>query len=149
MDIQVAHLENRYIEKAEIDPSNKNRVDFYIETRGRADLLLLELDGATRSTEVIVQLDETTEYAASPPNYCGYKTIPADTFHFPFRELHDGLRVRTQKVDRQADAIMLQFVNQGAPLDQQLTFLDNGGKEHGDYYYVRVKRNNGSRATCP
>ncbi|MCP5116097.1 MAG: hypothetical protein GY953_35165, partial [bacterium] len=144
--IEAAHLENRYIERAEIDPADKNRANFHIETRGRADLLLLELDGASRSTEVVIQLDETTEYGASPPNYRGYKTIPAATLRFPFHEVQDGVLARRQKVDRQTDTIELQLVNESAPLDQRLTFVDTGKLEHGDYYYVRVKQMNGARA---
>ena len=58
---------NIHFEKAEVDTTNPNRVNFYMVTRGRADKILLELDGASRSTEITVELEKTTEMGGAPP----------------------------------------------------------------------------------
>ncbi|MCL4402087.1 MAG: DUF3604 domain-containing protein, partial [Acidobacteria bacterium] len=70
-------FDNPRIEFARRDPRNLSRVVFYTETRGRADLMTLELEGASPSTEFRFDLEETVEAGASPPVVRPMAKIPA------------------------------------------------------------------------
>ncbi len=140
------NLDNRYIEFAKIDPANPNRVTFYTETRGRAESFLVELEGATPSTEIVVDLEETVEYGKAPPRIRGYETIPAQTVRLPFSQLDKGLLVKQVPVGRDIDTVSIQVLNDDQPMDYDFEFVDIDDPRHGDYYYVRVEQLNGARA---
>ena len=139
-------FDNRYIEFVKTEPDAPNRVSFHTETRGRADSLLLEIEGASPAAAIVVRLRETVEYGKAPPRIRGYKTIPAQTVRLPFSRLEEGLLVERVPVGNDIDTISLQLLGGGQPLDYDLEFVDTGAPGRGDYYYARVEQLNGARA---
>ena len=59
-------FDNRHKEWAKIDPSGAGKVEFSTGTRGRADNLLLELEGASPSTTITIELESSQEWGKSP-----------------------------------------------------------------------------------
>jgi hypothetical protein len=139
-------FDNRYAEEATLDPAGPNRIGFVTDTRGRADILLLELSGASTTTSVEVHLDETkiSKQAATPGG--PHTLIPAAEVELPFEELRNGRLTRELPVGRQVDGITIQVVDANGPMDQQLEFADLSDPRPGDYYYVRVLQLDGARA---
>ena len=143
---QTSGFLNRFHHEAAADSSDSNKVRFRTITRGRATGLLLELEGATLSTEIILDLDETVEFGKAPVMIRGHKTIPAQRVRLPFGELNAGLLVKDVPVGRDPDTISIQLVGDNRPLDYDFDFVDMGEMERGDYYYVRVKQLDGAMA---
>ena len=143
---QTSGFLNRFHHEAAADSSIPNKVRFRTITRGRATGLLLELEGAALSTEIILDLDETVEFGKAPVMIRGYKTIPAQRVRLPFGELNAGLLVKDVPVGRDPDTISIQLVGDNRPLDYDFDFVDTGEMGRGDYYYVRVKQLNGAMA---
>ncbi len=140
---QVPHAENRYLESWEHSGA---RIDFKTVTRGRADSVLLKLEGATPSTEIVVHLEQSTEFGKAPIHIRGYATHPAQTVRLPFSDLRDGLLERELPAAPDSDRVTLQLINDDQPMDHDLEFVDTGAAGHGDYYYIRVKQLNGAMA---
>ena len=136
-------IENRHLERWE---RQGNRLLFRTATRGRADSVLIELEGATPSTEIVVGLDEGSEFGKAPIHVRTYRTHPARTLEFRFSELRDGLLERDLPADPDSDRVTLQLLSDDQPLDCDFEFVDQGIAGHGDYYYVRVKQLDGAMA---
>ncbi len=144
--VDTPHFENRFLEYAKIDDNDASQVVFYTETRGRADILTLELSGASSATELRIELEETEESGGSPPRVRDLQTIPAESLAMNLGELRQGVLTKELPVGRHRDTITMQLINSDGPMDQELTFVDNDNKLDGDYYYVRVKQLNGAWA---
>ncbi len=140
------YFDNRYSEFARIDPQNPNRILFADETRGRADVLMLDLDQVTPSTRFVIHLDRSTESGVAPPQVRPYATIPANTVTLPFNEITEGLLTRGLPVDQHQDSIFVQLVNPEAPMDGEIDYADRGNLKPGDYYYVRITQLDGAHA---
>jgi hypothetical protein len=54
-------FENPFTERAAVDPADPHRINFRTETRGRPDNMLVELEGASRTTELVFQLEAARE----------------------------------------------------------------------------------------
>ncbi len=141
-----SYFDNPYSEFARVDAQNPNRVVFNDETRGRADVLMLELDQVTPSTRFVIHLDRSTESGVAPPQVRPYATIPANTVTLTFNEIVEGLLTRLLPVDRHQDSIFLQLVNPDAPMDGEIDYVDRANLQPGDYYYVRVTQLDGAHA---
>jgi hypothetical protein len=146
LGVRSVGLDNRYNERAAIDPAAPSRVSFRVETRGRRDTLLLELDGASSSTALTVHLQASREYGASPVLVRRPAEIPAADVRFALSELVDGRLERELPVDEHVDTIRVQVVDPDGPLDQSVTFTDMDAPQPGDYYYLRVTQIDGARA---
>ncbi len=140
---RVPHVENRHLERWEREG---NRISFETATRGRADSVLLELEGASPSTEIIVDLDESTEFGKAPIHVRPYRTHAARTLRLQFSDLRDGLLERELPADPDSDRVTLHLVSDDQPLDCDFEFVDHGAVAHGDYYYIRVKQLDGAMA---
>ena len=136
-------LENRHLELWEREGG---RLRFRTATRGRADSVLLELEGATPSTQIVVNLDEGSEFGKAPIHVRPYRTHPARTLEFRLSDLRDGLSEKDLQADPDTDRVALQLVSDDQPLDCDFEFVDQGAVGHGDYYYVRVKQLDGAMA---
>jgi hypothetical protein len=135
-------LDNVLMDRFEIDPADPNRVHFHIVTRGRADSLLLELEGTSEDTRIIVDLESSVESGPTRPGYVrGFAELPGGRF-----VLGDGTTEHRLTVGEHVDRIGLQVVDPGAPLDRELELIDTDGVEPGDYYYVRVTQLDGHQA---
>ncbi len=115
-------------------------------SRGRADILTLQLNRASPATELLIELEETEEYGAAPPLVRDFQTIPASSLTVALGDLRQGVLTKDLPVGRHIDTITMQLINPDGPMDEQLSFVDNGEKVDGDYYYIRVKQLNGAWA---
>jgi hypothetical protein len=132
-------------DRFERDPANPNRVLVGGGTRGRGKGLLLELDGASRDTEIVVRVEE----AAAPRTSSGpvqRRTLPGGETSFRLDDLTAEPATWDLSDGEYRDGIRLQLVPPGAALDQEFTYTDVGGVEPGDYYYLRVRQVDGAVA---
>ena len=140
---QVPHVENRHLESWEREG---NRILFRTATRGRTDSVLLGIEGASPSTQIVVDLDESTEFGKAPIHVRPYRTHPARTIEMEFSDLRDGLLEAELPAAPDSDRVTLRLVSDDQPLDSDFEFVDHGVAGHGDYYYVRVKQLDGAMA---
>ncbi|MYC67791.1 MAG: DUF3604 domain-containing protein [Acidobacteriia bacterium] len=136
-------IENRHHERWE---QEGDRIRFRTATRGRADSVLIDLEGATPSTQIVVSLDEGSEFGKAPIHVRTYRAHPARTLEFRFSDLRDGLLEEDLPADPDSDRVTLQLVSDDQPLDCDFEFVDQGAVGHGDYYYVRAKQLDGAMA---
>jgi hypothetical protein len=139
-------FDNHYTETARVDPADPNRVSFYVETRGRMDTLLLELDGATSSTALVFHLEPGVERGSSAGNVRAPAEIPAADFTMALSDLRDSRLEQTFQVDQHTDRIELEIVDPNGAMDREVEFSDLDGMAPGDYYYVRVTQLDGGLA---
>jgi hypothetical protein len=127
------------------DESDPNRIVFSTNTHGRTKGVLLELDGVTAESKVVVRVDAGREIgpigADRPP-----QALPAIDLGFPVGELAGGPIAHELKVVDHVDTIDAQLVPGDAALDQEFRYTDTSGGTEGDYYYVRVRQVDGSMA---
>lgn len=139
-------LTNRINDAARIDPAKPNRVEFDTATRGRVNHFILELEGASTETKFAVRLRPAVEQGAPPVLVRPAARIPGAEFALAFSDMKDGAVQREIPVDRYRDRMELRIVNPHAPLDQSFEYVDEGPKDQGDYYYVRVRQLDGGLA---
>ena len=139
-------LDNPLRDRFEWDPAKPQTVRFSILTRGRADSILLDLDGAGAQTRLHFQLEATKETGAASTRR-PLHDVPAADFTLTLDGLEKGrLEHEMPPVGEHVDRVSLQVVNPDAPLDQKLQYTDLDAKGDGDYYYVRVTQLDGARA---
>jgi hypothetical protein len=128
-------------------PAGGERIDFDFTTRGRAASLLLELEGATAATRLVVHLDPARETGGSPgaPDR-PLASLPAADLAFPLAELTSGPRVHELTVVKNVDSVSAQLVPGDGALDQSFEWSDSGTAAAGDYYYLRVHQVDGAMA---
>ncbi len=146
LEAATSSSENRHMRELRIDPADSNRLSFHLKTRGDAEVLTLQLEGAGRSTELVFQLAETEEMGSSRPLIRPYATIPARELRLAFSQLQEGRLEQVLPVDRHNDTIRVELVDSDGSMDRQFTFVDTDEVNHGDYYYVRVRQQDGSMA---
>ena len=96
------------------------------------------LEGAKRSTDFVVELEESTGFGKAPIHLRPYATHPAQTVRLPFANLRDGLLTADLPTDPASARGTLQQVGNDRPMYHDFEFVDNLRPAHGDYYYVRV-----------
>lgn len=138
--------ENHHLEELRIDPEDQNRLSFHLKTRGDTEVLILELRGASSATELILELTETNEIGSSSGSFRSPATIPARQVRLPFSQLSEGRLEQNLPVDRHNDRIRVRLVDPNGPMDRQFTFVDTDRADPGDYYYVRVRQQDGAMA---
>jgi hypothetical protein len=137
---------NTYRAKAAIDEKDPSLVHFQTETRGRRDVMLVELDGATSSTRFHFAIEAGKERRAAPVLVRPMKEIPAVEATLAFDRMADGRLEHDLPVDVHTDRILLQTVDPEASLDREFEWSDLGRVEPGDYVYLRVTQLDGGRA---
>lgn len=146
LGIESPGFKNPYLEWAEVDPDQPQRVRFYTETRGRMNTLLLRLAGASSSTRVTLHLEAARENGFAPPLVRQPVDIPAAVVDFGLDELVDSRIEQVLPVGRHLDRVRLQVIDAEAPLDREFEFVDLEPVEPGDYYYFRVTQLDGGQA---
>jgi hypothetical protein len=147
VSVDASGLDNRYVERAELDPSSDGkRIRFHVETRGRLDPLLLELEGASAATTLRFGLEPSKEYGSQPTLVRPPAELPGEAFSVSMPEIAAGGAERTFQVDRHTDRIILELVDPGAGMDGSFQFADLEPPAVGDYYYLRVSQLDGGRA---
>ena len=144
--MRTLHFDNKHKEWAKVSANDANTVQFSTGTRGQADTLLLELDGASPSTTITFDLEAAREWGKSPVPVRPTRTVAAKHFRVALSDLSDGFTRKdlSDTVDR--DAITLELVGRDQPMEAEIEFADTGEMQHGDYYYVRVDQIDGARA---
>jgi hypothetical protein len=132
-------------DRFERDPTDPNRVLVGGGTRGRGKGLLLELDGATPDTEIILSVDDAAapRLGDGPPRR---ERLPGDETSYRLGELIRGAATWDLSDGDYRDGIHLQLVPADAALDQEFSYADVGETTAGDYYYVRVRQVDGALA---
>ena len=146
LGIESPGFKNPYLEWAEVDPEQPQRVRFYTETRGRMNTLLLRLGGAGNSTLVTLNLDAARENGFAPPLVRQPVNIPAAEVAFQLDDLEDSRIEHVLPVGRHLDRVSLQVIDGDAALDREFDFVDLGSTVPGDYYYFRVTQLDGGQA---
>jgi hypothetical protein len=138
-------LENAYLEWAKIDPENPNRVRFFTETRGKAESLLLELEGATETTRVVLDLVAAKEDGFGE-GVRPLAEIPAVNVTLALSELRDSRLEHPLPVGAHQDKLTFEVVDAAGALDRDFVWTDMTEARDGDYYYVRVTQLDGTQA---
>jgi hypothetical protein len=144
--VKTPGFENRYNEKAFIDQKNPTRIHFYTETRGRADVMVVELQGASPNTVFKIHLDAAREYGASSRLVRSPRYLPSEDLKLKFGAMTNGRLVHEFDVDEHTDSLSLQAVNPEGSMEQEFQYVDLDSPAPGDYYYVRVTQLDGARA---
>ena len=136
-----------------LDPASPGRLRYHVETRGRRDVFLLELDAASADTTLSFDVGPGREIGVGgvlvrPPA----QNIPPVRFSVRLGDLASGRFEHDATFERYADRISVQLVDVAAPLDQDFEWTDlavatdGEAAATGDYYYLRVNQIDGSRA---
>ena len=146
VDMRPLHFDNQHKEWAKISASDENTVEFSTGTRGQADTLLLDLQGASPSTTISFDLESAREWGKSPTPVRPTRVVAAKKFEVALSDLTDGFTRKdlSDTVDR--DTVTLELIGPDRPLEAEIDFADTGEMRHGDYYYVRVDQLDGARA---
>ena len=144
--LRTLHFDNRHKEWARIEGGDGNTVRFSAGTRGQADTLLLELEGASPSTRLAFSLEAAREWGKSPVPVRPLRSLPAKTFEIALHELSDGFKKHDVSEGMDRDAVTVELIGGEMPMEAELEFTDTGAMQHGDYYYVRVDQLDGARA---
>jgi hypothetical protein len=144
-------IDNRYTESVAIDPATAGRVRYHVETRGRHDAFLLELDGASADTTFSFDLGEGREIGVGGVlSRAPAQDIPPLRFTVRLGDLAGGRVEHDATFERYADRISLQIVDPEAALDGEIEWIDldaaSAPGPGGDYYYLRVNQLDGARA---
>ena len=144
--MRTLHFDNSHKEWARIEGEDRNTVRFSTGTRGQADTLLLELEGASPSTTVSFDLDAAREWGKSPTPVRQPREIAAKRFLVSLSEMTDGFARKdlSDSIDR--DAVTVELIGGDMPMEAELDYADTGDMQPGDYYYVRADQLDGARA---
>jgi len=132
-------FENHNTEMAKIDPNNPNQIAFYTQTRGRGDVMLIELVGANLNTEFDIHLD-------SQSRYYGQTSSNSADFKVSLKSMPDGRLEHELEEWTHTDKVILQKVNRDGKREQAFQYTDIGSQSPEDYYYFRVTQLDGARA---
>jgi hypothetical protein len=146
LQVRTPGFVNEYRSRAEIDGEDPTLVRFQTETRGRRDVMLVELDGASSSTRFHFALEAGRERRAAPVLVRPLTDIPATAVTLAFDRMAGGRLEHAVPVDAHSDRILLQTVDPDAPLDREFEWRSAGALAAGDYVYVRVTQLDGGRA---
>jgi hypothetical protein len=144
LGVRPVGLDHPLRESAAIVAGSQQRVSFEVLTRGRADSLLLELDGVSPATVLRLTL-EPTRGTSSVSSLLPGADIPGTELRLTLAGLRDNTVEHELRAGDDVDRIRLQAVDPDAPLDRELSYSDLDGGP-GDYYYVRVTQLDGGRA---
>jgi hypothetical protein len=146
INVKTPGFENRYSENATIDQRNPNLIHFYTETRGKADVMIVELQGASPNTVFKIHLDAARESYASPRLVRRPRYLPFENLTLRFGAMTNGRLVHEFVVDEHIDSLSLQAINPEGSMEQEFQYVDLDSTAPGDYYYVRVTQLDGARA---
>jgi hypothetical protein len=143
--LRTTGLKNAYIEWARLDAERPNRIRFYTETRGKAESILVELEGASAGTRFVFELVAAKE-SGFGQGVRPLAQIPAARVALSLADLDDSRLEHPLAVDRHVDRLKLQVIDPNGALDRDVEFTDLGEARDGDYYYLRVTQLDGSQA---
>lgn len=120
------------------DPDDPNRLQFDLNTHGRAKGLLLRLEQASEATELVVDLEGLSRGRRGTSDVGAVTVRLGELLEGPFRyQVPTGSNM---------DAFSLSLVPDDAALDLDFEFADLSQPQAGDYYYLRVRQVGGGLA---
>ncbi len=140
------HFDNPHKRWARVHRADRDVVHFHTGTRGQADTLLLELDGASPSTQVSFELGAGREWGKSPVPVRPLRGVAARQFEIALHELSEGFAREDLSEGMDRDSVTLEVIGGELPMESEIDFLDTGALCPGDYYYVRIDQLDGARA---
>ena len=146
VSMRTLHFDNKHKEWARIEGKGGNEVRFSTGTRGQADTLLLELEGASPSTTVSFALESAREWGKSPTPIRPLREVAAKNFRLALSEMAGGFARKdlSDSIDR--DAVTFALIGGEMPMEAEIEYTDTGNLQPGDYYYVRADQLDGARA---
>lgn len=144
--MKTLHFDNSHKEWARISENDPNTVQFSTGTRGQADTLLLELEGASAGTSISFDLEAAREWGKSPTPVRPLRELPARKFRVAFSELSDGFARMDLSDSMDRDAVTFELIGGSMPMEAEIDYVDMDEKLPGDYYYLRVDQLDGARA---
>lgn len=137
---------NRSVDFVRISDADPNRIEFSIATRGIENNIVLDLSDASRDTEIVVKLDETTEGGRAPVQVRPVDSFPASTSSFSLKDAVQGTAAKQFHTGSFTDEMALNIIVTDSPIDQSFRFEATEAPKRGDYYYVRVRQVDGAMA---
>ncbi len=137
------HFDNNHKEWLEADG---NTVRFSAGSRGQAETIQLDLEGASPSTKLTFAIEPGQEWGKSPVPIRPLKKLPAENFSIALNQLKDGYVKHDVSHGMDRDEVTLELVGGSTATEADIEFTDTGDMQHGDYYYVRVDQLDGARA---
>ncbi|NIP14730.1 MAG: DUF3604 domain-containing protein [Pseudomonadales bacterium] len=130
---------NQLLQRIEVDAEDPSLLRFSTITRGDTSSIRLELDDASRATEVTISLEPSTETGAAPATYGGHQQLPGAQVTLEMRDFEEGATAAQLPAGQQADTIRLRRIISEGTLEASFAF-DDVSERQGDYYYVRVRQ---------
>ena len=146
VSVGTAGFDNRHFERAEVDSANPNLIRFHVETRGRRDSMLVELEGAGAGTNFRFHLESRREDKLSLTLVRAPVLLPESQFTLRLADLQENKIEHELPIDKHTDTVSLSVIDPNGPMDQEFEFNDLEQPNPGDYYYVRVRQLDGGRA---
>ena len=144
--VSIPGLHNPYVEYAAIDPEDPTSISFHNETRGRSNVILIELSGASANTVLEVELDATREHGITYPIVYRPSVFPKRTLALPLADAALGQLAKLPQVEgAYTDQVTFELVSPDEAYDRRFSY-EEMAQTHGDYYYVRVTQLDGARA---
>jgi hypothetical protein len=139
-------FDNRYLERAAIDPEDPNLIRFHTETRGRRDAILVELEGASRATSFTFRVEPAREVGMASGPVRRPAMVPSAEFGLRMSDLVEGRLEHELKMEQFIDQVSLEVIEEDGALDMDFSYTYLEDPRPGDYYYVRVTQLDGGRA---
>jgi hypothetical protein len=127
-------------------PDTPDTLSFDISTRGRSKGIVLELEGASPATRVVVRLEWATEQMSRVDPERRAERLPETEIFLNLGELVEGTVTRRFEVVRHADELTARLLPDDAALDKEFEYTDLETPSAGDYYYLRVRQEDGGMA---
>jgi hypothetical protein len=139
-------FDNLYLERAEREAERPDVIRFRLETRGRKDTMLIELEGASSATALRFHLEPTQEHGYAPPIVRPPAALSGEDFSLALADLEDGQLERELPVGPHTDGVTVETIDPEGALDMEFEYTDLLETAPGDYYYVRVTQLDGAQA---
>jgi hypothetical protein len=127
-------------EQVRINPSNEQRVDYLLHTRGNHSGFIAEISMLDEDLEFDIVIKEGHEDELESPRTRPPAPTPQVSQRVSLDELRRGDVVRRINVQGYNDEITLRLIEPQSPLEQQFEFVDARDPRIADYYYVRIRQ---------
>ena len=139
-------MTNPLSESVAIDDAVAGQVNFRLRTRGSHKNILLDLDGCTDQTEIMIDLSAAKEQPTSPPLFRRNVDMPPQTIRFPLRDVLQKPVTHKKSIRGFEESVTVRHVVDHPVMDYVIDFTDAESPKHGDYYFVRVRQIDGGVA---
>lgn len=118
-----------------------NILRFQTSTRGNTSSILLDLEGVSSATKLVIEIAESAETGGGPPKVRRHQRVPESTVELDLNQLREGVVQTSIDLVGYIDHIKVRRVRTDGARDVRFNFTDRDHM-HGDYYYVRAVQAN-------